>query len=51
MLTMQVIKVALVVVIASIVIFSVAEAAYKKPPLNGSMFGKRNNIGECTRKN
>lgn len=46
MLTAKVIRVAFMVVLASIVIFSVAEAAYKKPPLNGSMFGKRNNLGE-----
>lgn len=46
MLTTQVFKVVFMAVIVSIAIFSVAEAAYKKPPFNGSIFGKRNNIGK-----
>lgn len=46
MLSAQVLKVVFMAIVVTIAIFSVAEAAYKKPPFNGSIFGKRNNIGE-----
>lgn len=45
MVSVQVLKVVFMVVMIGMVIISATDAAYKRPPFNGSMFGKRSSIG------
>ncbi|EDW32895.1 GL10108 [Drosophila persimilis] len=40
----------LVTILATAILLSSSEAAYRKPPFNGSIFGKRNGLGKCRAK-
>lgn len=46
MFSVQVLEIVFMIVMIGMVIISATDAAYKRPPFNGSMFGKRNSIGK-----
>lgn len=47
MVSAQVLKIVLLVVMVVMSMIDTGDAAYKRPPSNGSMFGKRSGLGEC----
>lgn len=46
MVSAQVLRITIFMVIIAMAIINSGDAAYKRPPFNGSMFGKRSGIGK-----